>query len=401
MKSGVDEGLRPYPIEMDKEEMMKTIRLFDEDAFIKEFEAQVLSCEKQGKRYAVVLDKTAFFPEGGGQPADSGTLGGKKVLDVQEQGGVIYHYLKEEITGTVCGKLDWEQRFSRMQNHTGEHIVSGIIHKHTGADNISFSLNDSETTLAFNVPLDAALLAQVEKEANAAVFKNAAVRAYYPDAAILAKTDYRSKLELTENVRLVEIEGTDVCACCAPHCARTGQVGLIKITGSESYKGGTKLWIQCGERALEHYGMLLEQAQSISHLLCAKIEKTAAAVEKLKAAKEAAEYELVGLKRKAVAQAVAAVAPTAGDYLAVCEFKGDDLRLFADSLKEKVGGIIVVLEGDDNSAYRYVMTAKETDIAPLVKAANLALAGKGGGRDNMARGTYCARLEEIQDFFAH
>ncbi|MBE6817582.1 MAG: hypothetical protein E7517_00280 [Ruminococcaceae bacterium] len=378
---------------------MKTIRLFDEDAFIKEFEAQVLSCEKQGKRYAVVLDKTAFFPEGGGQAADGGTLCGKEVLDVQEKDGVIYHYLKEEISGTVCGRLHWEQRFSRMQNHTGEHIVSGIIHMHTGADNISFSLTDSETTLAFNVPLSNELLAQVEKEANAVVFSNVGVRAYYPDAESLAKTDYRSKLDLTQNVRLVEIEGTDVCACCAPHCVRTGQVGLIKITGSESYKGGTKLWIQCGERALEHYTMLLGQAQEISHLLCAKIEKTATAVEKLKAAKEAAEYELVGLKRKAVAEAVAAVVPTAGNYLAVCDFRGDDLRLFADGLKDKVGGIIVVLEGDDNNGYRYVITAKETDIGSLVKEANAALGGKGGGRDNMARGSFCARLEKIKRFF--
>ncbi|MBQ6380674.1 MAG: hypothetical protein IJJ41_03610 [Clostridia bacterium] len=379
---------------------MKTIRLFDEDAFIKEFEAQVLSCEMQGKRFAVVLDQTAFFPEGGGQPADCGTLGGVPVLDVQEKEGVIFHFLKSALAGTVQGVLDWEKRFSRMQNHSGEHLVSGIIHRHTGADNISFSLSDTETTLAFNVPLSAELLAQVEREANAAVFEDVPIAARYPSAQELESLTYRSKLELTEHVRIVSIEGYDVCACCAPHCARTGQIGLIKIVQSESYKGGTKLWIQCGFRALEQYDMLLQQAKDISHLLCAKLERIAPAVEKLKGAKEQAEYDLVGLRRKRIAEAVAAVEPTAGNYLALCAFTGDELRLFAQGLKEKVGGIIVVLEGDDSSGYRYVISAKETEIMPLVKEANAALGGKGGGRDNMARGSFCAPLEQIKAFFA-
>lgn len=378
---------------------MKTVRLFDESAYIKEFEAQVLSCERQGKRFAVVLNQTAFFPEGGGQAADKGTLGGVPVLDVAEQNGVIYHYLPEAVSGTVHGKLDWQTRFERMQNHSGEHVVSGIIHKYTGADNISFSLTDTETTLAFNVPLEDALLQTVEREANEAVFQNKSITAFYPDSQALQSYNYRSKLELSENVRLVEIEGIDLCACCAPHCAATGEIGLIKIVDTERYKGGTKLWIQCGSRALAHYDMLLREGREISHLLCAKLDTIDSAVAKLKQSKESAEYALVAARRKAIADAVEACEPTQGDYITLCAFSGDDLRLFAEGLKEKVGGLIVVLEGDDTGGYRYVMTAKEVDIAPLVKAANQALCGKGGGRDNMARGTYRARLEQIKDFF--
>ena len=242
---------------------MKTERLFDTDAFIFSFEAQVLSCEKQGKYYAAVLDKTAFFPEGGGQPADKGTLGGESVCDVQEREGIIYHYVKAPLGGTVQGVLDSNTRFCRMQNHSGEHVVSGIIHRLTGADNISFTLTDSETTLAFNVPLSEEMLAGVEREANDVVFRDVPISAYYPDSESLAALDYRSKLELSENVRLVEIAGTDLCACCAPHCRTTGQIGLIKIVASERYKGGTKLWIHCGSRALAHYALLLDEVTEI------------------------------------------------------------------------------------------------------------------------------------------
>ena len=378
---------------------MKTEHLF-ENAFIKEFSAEVLSCEKCGERFAVVLNQTAFFPEGGGQPADKGYLGGVAVEDVQEEAGVIYHYTKQALSGTVKGILDWETRFSRMQNHSGEHIVSGIIHKYTGADNISFSLTDTETTLAFNVPLSEEMLQKVEEEANAAVFSDVPIRAFYPDEGALEGFEYRSKLDLKENVRLVEIEGIDLCACCAPHCNSTGQVGLIKIVSSESYKGGTKLWIHCGSRALEHYHMLLKEAREISHLLCAKLERIDSAVAKLKSDKEKTEYDLVGLKRQMIAEKIAEVSVSDENYITRCAFKGDDLRQFAEGLKEKIGGIILVLEGDDESAYRYVLTAKQTDIAPIVKEANAALNGKGGGRDNMARGSFHALYEEIEAFFS-
>ena len=379
--------------------MNKTIRLFDQNAFIKEFEASVLSCQQEGGRFAVTLDKTAFFPESGGQLADKGTLAGIPVLDVQEKEGIIYHYLAKAVSGTVEAVLDWNTRFERMQNHSGEHVVSGLIHRHTGADNISFSLTDTETTLAFNVPLEESLLKQVEREANAAVFENVPIRAFYPDATALAAMDYRSKLALTENVRIVEVEGYDRCACCAPHCSSTGQIGLIKIIGSESYKGGTKLWIVCGNRALAHYGMLLEQGREISHLLCAKTEKIASAVEKLKTAKEEAEYQLVSCKRKAIADAVERVPESAGDYLTLCDFEGDDLRLFAEALKGKIDGIVVVLAGSETGGYRYVITSKTKEIAAIVQKANAALKGRGGGRDNMARGSFAANLKEISVFF--
>ena len=379
--------------------MELTEKLYDKNAFIRAFEAQVLSCEQEGKRYAVVLSKTAFFPEGGGQGADKGSLGGVPVEDVQEKAGVIYHYVRQPLNGEVQGVLDWQTRFDRMQNHSGEHVLSGIIHRHTGADNISFSLTDTETTLAFNTSLNADLLAQVEKEANQAVFENRAITAAYPEKEQLKNMEYRSKLALSEHVRIVEIEGIDRCACCAPHCAATGQIGLIKIIGAEPYKGGTKLWIVCGMRALAHHAMLLEQAKAISHLLCAKMDTIGSAVERLHGAKEGAEYALVALRREAIQRAVEAVEATPGDYAAFCEFKGDDLRLFAESLKEKIGGVIAVLEGGESEGYRYVITTREGDIQAYVQRANAALNGRGGGRGQMARGSFSAGEKEIREYF--
>ena len=380
---------------------MKTIKLYEENAFIKEFEAEVLACEKSGKGYGVILDKTAFFAEGGGQKCDKGTVSGVKVIDVQEENGEIIHFVQKPVSGTVKGEINWSVRFERMQNHSGEHLVSGLIHKYTGADNVSFSLTDSECTLAFNTAIGAELLEKIESEANALVFENRKIKCFYPPEEQLKTLEYRSKLELTENVRIVEIEGVDKCACCAPHCKSTGEIGLIKIISSETYKnGGTKIFIACGQRALEHHKMLLAQARDISHLLCAKIDKTALAVERLKEEKEKCEYELVGLKRQNIQKAVDDIADSEGNIIIACEFKGDDLRLFADKLKAKAKGIVLTLEGDDNGGYRYVLTSENKDISALVKQANAALNGRGGGRDNMARGTFGASLGTIKSFFA-
>lgn len=382
------------------EDIMKTVKLYEEDAYIKEFEAEVISCTKVADAYAVILDKTAFFAEGGGQGADKGSLSGAEVTDVQLQNGEIVHFTKKELSGKVKGKIDWNCRFERMQNHSGEHLVSGLVHKYTGADNVSFSLTDNECSLAFNTALSDELLEKIEKQANEIVFNNRKINCFYPSEEELKSLEYRSKLELYENVRLVEIEGADLCACCAPHCKSTAEIGLIKIISKESYKsGGTKIFIACGMRALAHHKMLLSQARDISHLLCAKIERISAAVSSLKEDKEKCEYALTALKRKNIEKAAEQTEKTQGNIIVFCEFKGDDLRLFADKIKSKAEGWVLALEGDDNSSYRYVLTSENKDISAMVKSANADLNGRGGGRDNMARGTYGATAEEIKKYF--
>ncbi len=250
---------------------MKTEKLYDTDASCKAFTATVISCEPSEERkglYAVVLNKTAFFPEGGGQYADTGTLqefkkdcetplsGAVRVRDVQvSDDGIITHFCDGAVTpwAQVTGLLDWEQRFERMQNHTGEHIVSGTVHRLYGLDNIGFHLGDRDVTCDFNGELTDEQLREVERVANRAVWDNVEVLCEYPDPATLPDLDYRSKLELTEDVRLVTIPGYDVCACCAPHVARTGEIGLIKIVNSEKAHGGTRVHLLCGPWALDDY----------------------------------------------------------------------------------------------------------------------------------------------------
>lgn len=378
---------------------MYTEKLYDKDAYIKSFTASVLSCEKCEKRFKTVLDKTAFFPEGGGQGADTGYIGNARVIDVQEQNGIIFHFTDRECSGNAECKIDWEQRFSRMQNHSGEHLMSGLIHKYTSLDNISFSLTDEETSLAFNGELSDELIKKVETEANAAVFKNVKITARYPSQEELKTLSYRSKLELTENVRVVTIEGYDVCACCAPHCSATGEIGLIKVTEKEKYKGGTKLKIKCGFRALEDYGLKQAQTLQISHTLSVPVNKTAQAVEKEIKKLEQAQYNEVALKLKLIDLCAKNVDLTKKCVILKSDFVGDDLRLFAEKIKQNFKGVVLLLNGDDDSGYAYVLTSAAVDISGLVKPANLALSGKGGGRDNMARGRYGADFNTVKAYF--
>ena len=198
----------------------------------------VLSCEEKDDKYLITLDKTAFFPEGGGQYADKGSLSEANVLDVQIKDEIIYHLTDKPLNmgETVTGEIDWDTRFSRMQNHTGEHIVSGVIHNLYGYNNVGFHMNDRFITLDTDGPLNEQDIAKIELEVNKVIYANKKINVVYPSADELSNYDYRSKLDITENVRLVEIEDTDLCACCAPHVAKTGEIGIIKIIGFIPYK---------------------------------------------------------------------------------------------------------------------------------------------------------------------
>ena len=234
---------------------MNTIALYDSDSHLRAFDAQVLRCEPADGGWAVVLDRTAFFPEGGGQGADHGTLGGVPVRDVQISGGEIVHFTAQPLPvgATVRGELDWARRFRHMQNHSGEHIVSGILHRLYGVDNVGFHLGAADVTIDLNGELTRAQLDDAEVRANAAVTANLPVIAEYPDPARLAVMTYRSKLDLTENIRIVTVETCDVCACCAPHVSRTGEIGVIKLLDAMRHRGGIRIWMAAGSMALEDY----------------------------------------------------------------------------------------------------------------------------------------------------
>lgn len=379
-----------------------TERIFYSDVTCQRFEAQVLSCQPRKKKgYEVVLDRTAFYPEGGGQPGDRGTLGGVTVTDTQERGEEILHLTDQplEVGTTVTGQLDWAHRFSLMQNHSGEHIVSGIIHRRTGGNNVGFHMGSDTITVDLDVELTAEELAEIEAEANRVVWANGATQIFHPTAEELKDLDYRSKKELTGDVRIVTFPGADTCACCGTHVTRTGEIGLIKLISVQKFKEGSRIEMLCGDRALAYINGILEQNHQISVALSAKPMKTALAVERLKAEKVQLEYQLNSMEQ-AVFQQRAEALTGAGD---VVLFEGpmapDSVRKLAVAVMETCGGRCAVFAGDEESGYKYAIGEKNGDLRALVKELNQQCNGRGGGKPFFAQGSVQAKRSEIEAFW--
>lgn len=378
-----------------------TEKLYYTDTYIKEFEASIIDSYKDGDRYVAILDRTAFFPEEGGQSADSGMIGDAKVLDVREKGGVIYHYLDAPIKAgaSYTCKIDFDERFEKMQCHTAEHIISGAIKRIHGLDNVGFHLGKTEVTMDVNGYLTREQLDEIELIANRAVFNNVEVRATFPTSEELKSLDYRSKLDLTENVRIVNIEGYDLCACCAPHVARTGEIGLIKILDFEKHRGGLRINIAAGYRALfdyrEKYGNVLRASALFSEpqpTVADAAESFLASYEELKGRLKAARLNNARLE--------AGLIP-ATDSSLVCYYPDmtpEEMREIVNCAKEKVGGIFVVLTGRDGD-YKYIMTSSCVDLSCVYKRINADLSGRGGGRDNMIQGSFASDLDTIKKYF--
>ena len=376
-----------------------TEKLYYTDSHIHEFSARVLSCEKAKKGFAVVLDKTAFFPEGGGQPADTGIIGPAAVRDVQEQNGEIFHYTDQALTPGeeyACA-LDWEQRLCRMQNHSGEHIVSGITHKLYGFDNVGFHMGAECMTIDFSGELSWEQLTEIETLANQAVRDDLPVKTCFPGPEALSQMEYRSKLELTRDVRIVEIPGTDRCACCAPHVKRTGEIGLIKLLSAERHRGGVRIELVCGMDALRECRLMQENVTAISGLLSAKRAKSAAAVERV-LAEQARLKERVAELSMALARLKAERFGYTEGNICVFDKVLDEvaLRELVNLLMEKCGGMAGAFSGSDETGYMYIIGSKNIDLRSHSREINAAINGKGGGTAEMIRGRASTSAENIQ-----
>ena len=380
-----------------------TDKLYEADGHIKEFSASVISCSEGERGFEVILDKTAFFPEGGGQKPDTGFIADAKVFDVQIKDGVISHFCDSplEAGAVVECSIDWEQRFRRMQNHSGEHIVSGIIHKLYGFNNVGFHMGADDITIDIDGVLNREQLDEIELLANRAVCENVPVRAYYPETEDLPNIDYRSKLDLTENVRLVEIEGYDLCACCAPHVERTGEIGIIKLLDFINYKGGVRIHMLCGLDALADYNSKFKNNAEISNLLSAKKDETALAVSRLYDENSALKQQLSLMKKQLLQFKADAVTPVSGN---LCIFEDDTdtntLREYANELLKRCGRICAVFSGNDTDGYRYVILSKAVPLRALAKEINAAINGRGGGKDDMLQGSATASRAVIEEYFS-
>lgn len=388
-----------------------TEKLFYEDSYIKEFRARVLFCTEREGGYQAVLTRTAFFPEGGGQSADTGFLYTEdgievNVTDVQEKDGVVFHYITgplkegEEITG----KLDFQERFSKMQQHTGEHIISGLVSRHFGYHNVGFHLGTEEVTMDYDGVLSQEDLEQIEEEANEAVAKNLPVVVLYPSEEELKNITYRSKIEIEGQIRIVQIPGYDSCACCAPHVKETGSIGLIKIVGAIHYKGGMRISMLCGFRALRDYRMKEKNIVRISNLLSAKQEDTAQAVERLGQEINRQKEKIRDLQQRYVALCLedarkkAAVAPEESILLFVEELDGGARRNFVNGVMEMTEGFAGVFVGTDEQGYQYVLGSRTQDIQEAGKKLNVRFQGKGGGRPPMIQGSLNGTEQELKEF---
>ena len=380
-----------------------TIKLYDQDSHCRAFSARVLTCQAAGEgRWQVTLDQTAFFPEGGGQPADQGTLGGAAVLDVQEVGDAIVHTTDAPLSpgDTVQGELDWALRFGRMQCHSGEHVISGLAHSLFGCTNVGFHMGEDAVILDFDKELSPAQLREIEDRANAIITENRPVTAVYPDPDTLAGLDYRSKLDLTENVRIVTIEGCDVCACCAPHVKHTGEIGLVKLLDAMRHRGGIRIWMAAGKLALRDYQVKQENIAAISAALSVQQPQAAQGVQRILGEMEGLKEALKAARQALVLEKARSLPETEGN---LCLFQEDldagSLRALANAGMEKCSGICAVFTGSDQAGYRYVMGSRTVDLRAQAKAINAALGGKGGGQPTMIQGSVTAGREAILAYF--
>ncbi|MBQ3016561.1 MAG: hypothetical protein IJD79_07260 [Clostridia bacterium] len=378
-----------------------TEKLYYIDAYIKEFDATVVSVEQNEKGYDIVLDKTAFFPEGGGQYSDKGFIDDAEIYDVQETDGIMHHYSKTPINVNKCVHcvIDFDERFDKMQQHTAEHIISGLFHSIYGVENTGFHLGAETVTLDTSRPVTKEELATVERLVNIAIQKNVKVSASFPSQDVLHTLDYRSKLDLKENVRIVDIEGYDSCACCAPHVNTTGEIGLLKFVCAVKHKGGSRITMLAGMRAYDYVNTISCEASAISVMLSAPADEISTEVQKLLNSRDELSYKLSSVGKEMAELIAGSIAPT--DKNTVLHYSAldyDALRCLMNLVKEKVGGILVGIVGDEGN-YRYILMSERADFADIVKSANSALSGRGGGRAPMASGTFSATEQEIKKYF--
>lgn len=379
-----------------------TEKLYEQDAFLTKFEGTVLSCVQGKKGFDVVLDRTAFYPEGGGQPWDTGTLGDAKVLEVHSREGEIVHTCDRllESGSAVTGEIDWDRRFDLMQQHSGEHIVSGLAHAQWGCENVGFHMGAEVVTIDLSLPLDQEQLAQLEAEANRYIYLDVPVEITYPSPEELEHIQYRSKKELTGQVRIVEFPGADCCACCGTHVRSAGQVGLVKLLSAQKFREGVRIELVCGGRALGYLSRALDQNARVSHLLSAKVFETGAAVERLLAENEALKSRLASLEESRFA-ALAKEYAGAGDVLLFEDgLSSDSLRRLCDAVLHSCGGRCACLSGEDGSGYKYAVGQAGGNLRDFVKELNRALSGRGGGKPDFVQGSVQASRKTIEQFFA-
>ena len=377
---------------------METLKLYYEDCHMQTFSANVLSCTQNEKGWQVVLDATAFYPEGGGQACDLGSLNDARVLDVQEQGEQIVHLCDKPLTGTVLGQIDWVRRFDLMQQHSGEHILSGLIHEKFGYHNVGFHIGTDMMEVDFDGPITWEELTELEEKANRAVWKNLPIRCSYPAPEVLPTIPYRSKKALEHPVRIVEVPGYDICACCGVHTAFTGEVGIIKVVSCVKFHQGVRIQMLCGNRAYRYLCQVQEQNRQVSQLFSAKPLETGAAASQFQQQLANEKFRTTSLQKRLFAAIAAGYAGKGRVIHFEEELTAAGVRELTDKIAALCGDTAAVLSGTDETGYNVCIlgvNAKE-----LGAALTAAFPGRGGGKPGTFQGSVQATKTQLLAFFA-
>ena len=380
---------------------METKKLYYEDPFLREFTAAVISCEEVKGGYLVTLDRTAFYPEGGGQPYDTGVLGEANVLEVHDKGGVITHLCDKPLAAgeSVDGRIDWTRRFDHMQQHSGEHICSGLICARFRCDNVGFHMGAESVTIDFNADISWDELLEIEEAANRYICEDHPIDIHFYRGAELDAVEYRSKKPLEGDVRIAAFPGADCCACCGTHVVRSGQVGLVKFLSVQKFREGVRIELLCGGRARRYLSACWEQSLRIGQALSVKPVASAAAVERLQGELGALKLRCAKLEESVFAQTAAQYAGRGDVLLFADELSGDSLRRLCDAVANACGGRCAVFAGADG-AYKYAIGRADGDLRELTKKMNAALSGRGGGKPNFVQGSVSCERAAIEAFFA-
>ena len=378
-----------------------TEKLYYLDAYTKEFSALVLSCEKTERGFDTVLDKTAFFPEEGGQYSDTGFIADSAVLHVYEKEGIIHHICDKalELGAYVECRLNFDERYEKMQIHTGEHILSGLFHSLYGLENVGFHLGADEVTMDINAYLTEEQIVKVEALANKVIYENVSVTASFPEADELSEMKYRSKLDLTENVRIVAIGNYDACACCAPHVSRSGEVGIIRILDYVKHRGGTRITMTAGARAVRDARERYEIIRRVSGLLSVPKNERDKGTERLLSELEALKLSLKEERSARYLSEAERIPETDGNIVLHYESAGfDELKTLANALISRIGGILVLLSGKEGD-FKYLIVSKNKNLTEIREDMNKTLSGRGGGKPEALQGSFATSLEKIKEYF--
>lgn len=280
--------------------------------------------------------------------------------------------------------------------------MSGLIHSHFGYDNVGFHLGSKNVTLDFNGFLTKEQLELIETLANEAVYKNLEITALYPPKTELDGLTYRSKIEIDGPVRIVTIPGYDICACCAPHVKRTGEIGMIKIVDAIKYKGGIRISILCGSRALEDYRMKQQQMNAVSVLLSAKQDSLDHAVSRLKDENYSLKGQILALQNDRIEQKASLIPENTKN---ICLFEenleSSAHKKYVNLLTEKCSGICAVFVGNDETGYRYIIASASEDVRPINERLKQDYHAKGGGSREMVQGSLTGQQERLTEIFMH